>query len=92
MDFSLLYILIIDKWSLGDKEEAWHDYRQIVFNFMSLAVTEKFSLIGVIFQRRCNHKGGGVENGLSILKKKELVGDVAHFCTEKCPRRPSVKK
>lgn len=92
MDFSLLYILIIDKWSLGDKEEAWHDYRQIVFNFMSLAVTEKFSLIGVIFQRRCNHEGGGVGNGLSILKKKELVGDIACFHTEKFPRRPSVKK
>lgn len=25
MDFSLLYILIIDKWSLGDKAEVWHD-------------------------------------------------------------------
>lgn len=59
---------------------------------MSLAVTEKFSLIGVIFQRRCNHEGGGVGNGLSILKKKELVGDIACFHTEKFPRRPSVKK
>lgn len=43
---------------------------------MSLAVTEKFSLIGVIFQRRCNHEGGCIENGQSILKRKELVGDI----------------
>lgn len=29
---------------------------------MSLAVTEKFSLIGVIFQRRFNHEGGFIVN------------------------------
>jgi len=38
---------------------------------MSLAVTEKFSLIEVIFQRRCNHEGGCTENGKSKLKKKK---------------------
>lgn len=43
---------------------------------MSLAVTEKFSLIGVIFQTRCNHEGGCTESGQSILKKKELVTDI----------------
>lgn len=47
---------------------------------MSLAVTEKFSLIGVIFQRRCNHEGRCIENGQSILKKKELV-DIGYFHT-----------
>ena len=51
---------------------------------MSLAVTEKFSLIEVIFQRRCNHEGGCTENGKSKLKKKkkkkkELIGDIGCF-------------
>lgn len=62
----------------GNKQEAWHYYRQIAFNLMSFAVTEKFSLIGVIFQR-FSHEGGCVENGQSILKIKELVGDIGCF-------------
>lgn len=43
---------------------------------MSLAVTEKFSLIGVIFQRRCNHEGGCIEKWTKHTKKEELVGDI----------------
>lgn len=48
---------------------------------MSFAVTEKFSLIEVIFQRRCNHEGGCTENGKSKLKKKKkgLIGDIGCF-------------
>lgn len=38
---------------------------------MSLAVTEKFSLIGVIFQRRHNHEGSCVENEQNGLKVEE---------------------
>lgn len=37
---------------------------------MSLAVTEKFSLIGVIFQRRCNHEGGCIEKWAKHTKKE----------------------
>lgn len=38
---------------------------------MSLAVTEKFSLIGVIFQRRRNHEGSGIENERNGVKVEE---------------------
>lgn len=38
---------------------------------MSLPVTEKFSLIGVIFQRRRNHGGSCIENEQNGLKVEE---------------------
>jgi hypothetical protein len=41
---------------------------------MSFAVTEKFSLIGVIFQRQFDHEGGCIENeqsGQSVRISRE---------------------
>lgn len=46
---------------------------------MSLAVTEKFSLIGVIFQRRCNHEGGCIEKWAKHTKKERTLGDIGLF-------------
>lgn len=46
---------------------------------MSLAVTEKFSLIGVIFQRRCNHEGSCMEKEQSELEVEGEVGGTGGF-------------